>query len=466
MTSPRPLLLLLALTTLFALASGTRADEEPLEWKEGEVARVADRSLSWNDLCRAAVEHLSPQLMDRKSPAFANYQTAFFDLLLDRLCREQEILISQEALAKAWADLDAQVRAKRGVSLEAAMRERWVPKRAQERDLVRGLRLEALTEAGVDAGAAWAAADMKRALPTVEHPDPVDLGEGIVGSVDGTPISEVSFGDRLLSYAGPQLAAEILDRACRTLLVDSVGATLDDAALEAELAHLAKLAPLEAQFDPEEVWKIFTVREGAPQEASWTEAHVRRSAFARSLLGLIRRARGRVSESDARGAWDAGRESLYGPHVQVTNVEVEFQTAGDVFAGGPRRTRADARSIARRARLLLEKGATADEVARDVGAADTPGVTVRRLRLYPTNQNLLLWDKARALSDGETGTLLETLSAWHAIRRETAAPAPTFEEVEPVVRERLARTRAKAWLEETLTDASIVRRRWPPPQIR
>ena len=90
-------------------------------------------------------------------------------------------------------------------------------------------------------------------------------------------------------------------------------------------------------------------------------------------------------------------------------------------------------------------------------------MTVRRLRLYQTDRSRLLLDRALALADGELAPPFETLSEVHVLQREALYDAPAFEEIEPLVRERVARERVRQWLDDAMEDPEVVRLRWPLP---
>ena len=51
------------------------------------------------------------------------------------------------------------------------------------------------------------------------------------------------------------------------------------------------------------------------------------------------------------------------------------------------------------------------------------------------------------------------------LQREGYVAAPSFPEIEPLVRERFARRQARDWLDDSMADPEVVRLRWPLPLL-
>ena len=76
----------------------------------------------------------------------------------------------------------------------------------------------------------------------------------------------------------------------------------------------------------------------------------------------------------------------------------------------------------------------------------------RRLSVRNTGNGRHLYDQAKLLEDGQVSRPFETLAEVHVIRREKWIPAPTFAEVEDLIRQRLAFQKAHEYLEDQMTE--------------
>jgi hypothetical protein len=256
----------------------------------------------------------------------------------------------------------------------------------------------------------------------------------------------------------------ILDAACRGALAQAAAPLSEDEARE-EVRRLLALAPLEARFDPEPRWETIAVLKGGPERWRRSPEAAVRSPFTRSLLGLVRRFREEAKLQDVRDAWEIGRRGLYGAHVEVTDLAIAMRTAGDDLVGGTRRSRAEALALAAEFQAGLRRGASFDSLLARVEEAGRDDLRVERLRLYATDRHVLLRERALGLADGEVSAPIETLAEVHLLRREREVAALPFEDLEPLVRERLARERAGRWLDDRLADPRAVPLRWPLPLL-
>lgn len=462
--TPRCICLPFACLLALLVAGGARAEDEEVAWKPEVVARVGEKPLTWDELCRAAVDHLAPALEIPESTASSVLQRVIRECVVAAECTRREIEATAEEIAARWAELDAKTRgATRGTKgLRDVMAEHVVAEsavRARLADEVRGRKLLA---AGVNLTDLEKAAEVRVFLPTALGPAASGGPPEVVLVVDGNPVDRTTFGRRLLANLGAGRVRSILDAECRSRLAADAGARLSPEAMVEELRHQDRLAPFEARFDPEPVWETVFVHRGRTERHERTPEALPESPYARSLFGLLKRFREEATENEVRLAWRRGKEGVYGPHARATDLEIRFRAPGDAaFSKAPARTRREALKLARRLKRELDGGLAFDELADRYAADDD--VAVKRLRLYQTDHARLLLDRVLALEDGEIAAPFETLSEVHLLRREALLDGPPFEEVEPLVRERLARERVRTWLDDRMEDPESVRLRWPLP---
>jgi hypothetical protein len=460
----RPLLCTLLLAIGLA-AGAAHAEEEPPAWKPDEVARVLDDSVTWLELCRAAVEHLTPALRVRESTASSVLQRVVTEHVTSRACRERGIAATAEDVARRRAELDASVKKRTGgrQTLDDILMAQVVSRRALEARLRGDLHAKALAAAGADVAQLVGEAEIRVFAPNAAYPSARSADGDVFLIVDGVPVGVVDFGARLLANIGAGRVRAILDAECRSRLAALQGARLSEEDMAEEIRFLADLQALEERFDPEEVWETVYLHGDRKERHARQPEELPESPHARSLFGLVKRYREAATAEDVRRAWEAKRDSTYGPHVRVTDVRIEYRRASDVFGGGPKRTRSEALRLARSYLAEIDAGLSFDALVRRIQEAAEPGVTAERLRLYQTDRSRILLDRALAVRDGEVAPLFETLSEVHLLRREAAEEAPAFETIEKLVRERLARERVRNWFEDMMADQDSVRLRWPLP---
>jgi hypothetical protein len=155
---------------------------------------------------------------------------------------------------------------------------------------------------------------------------------------------------------------------------------------------------------------------------------------------------------------------VYGPRIVADHIQISFGHGRDPFGSAPLRTRRDALALARDLKARLDRGIPFEQLAREIDERRDRTFVARRVNLYATNVNRMLFEHARELGDGEVGRPFETLSEVNILRRASFRPARPYEEVALLVRERMARERGRQWLEDRLADPSVVQVRWPLPE--
>ena len=463
MPSYRAVLALAGLLVLSSVAAPRlHAEEEELAWAEAEVARVDGTPVTWDELCLAAVDHLTPALRIPESTASSVLERVIRELVVAAECGRREILVTPEEIQAGWSRLDARTRNATGGAkgLRDVMAEHVVAESAVRARLADEVRGRKLVEAGISLSGLEKSADVRIFLPTSRGPAAPDGPTGAVLRVEGQVVDRSTFGRRLLANLGAGRVRSILDAECRARL--AAPDRLTPAQMVVELQHQDRIAPLEAQFDPEPLWETVFVHRGRTERHERTSEELPESPYARSLFGLLKRLREEATEADVHQAWRRGREGVYGPHLLATDLEIRFRSRGDAaFGGAPARTRREALKLARSLRAELEAGRRFDDLALRFN--DDPDISVQQLRLYQTDRARLLLDRGLALEDGELAPVFETLSEVHLLRRRALVAAPPFESVEPLVRERLARERVREWLDASMEDEDVVRLRWPLP---
>lgn len=424
------------------------AGAEP-DWPPDGVARAGDRFLTEAELARTAVDALRADLRTEGTAARALLGRLVAERAVRSLFQARGFTLDPGVAEARWAAADAASRRETGFGLAERLERQGHDVETARRAVVTQVMRERLAEVGLD-------------------PDdvPVRLVEGapdgLLAEVGGEPLYEEAFGAAALATLGRARIDDLLDRLLRTALIEELcGDLLDGAELERELRHVAAMAARERAFDSEEVWKTVWVHGGTTSSGATTADDVRRSAHDRALLTLVRHIRERITASDVASAFALDSETIYGPRVVAWVLEVPFSQGGDVFGPSTGRSRGDALALARGVRLGA--GDTTFERAAAQAAEGAPDIVFRRRSLYPTDTGRLLFEHASALANGEVGLPIETLAEVHVVQRESAHPPYLLEEVEDVVRERLARSSARRWLESQLSDPDRVARRWPIP---
>jgi hypothetical protein len=279
--------------------------------------------------------------------------------------------------------------------------------------------------------------------------------------VNGAPITEAEYGAALLDRLPSERVREILDLECKTALMVVEGVALTDAEMEEELAASRKIWESVREMSSQEAYRSLSFEEFLKAQVNMDVDEVRRDRYHRGLFGLIRRFRAAVSEEEVRKEYDAKATSLYGESILVTDVQITFLQKNALVNPGGRRDHAEALKLGYEVLRKQGAGVPFDQIAREINDRRDRSFTAVRRRLRDTNDDRLLWDRAKDLKDGDVSSVFETLSEVHVLRRESKAPAPTFEKVRDTVREGLARNRAQAWIAAYLRDPARVQVRWP-----
>jgi hypothetical protein len=293
---------------------------------------------------------------------------------------------------------------------------------------------------------------------------PAALPKGVVAAVNGQPIAAADFGKEMLLRLPSEDVREMLDQECKTALMAQEGVRLADEEVREEIAHLERLWPLDREFQQQVAWRTVTFTDRFEAEFKVGVDDVLHHRYYRGLFGLVRRMRATVTDEDVVKDYDEGKASRYGPHLIVTDIKIDFAQESGVFQGANLRSRRLALETAKDVVQTLARDVPFKKLVDDINAKRDRTFTANEVRLYDGDRDRLLYDHASKLRDGDVSAPFETLAEVHVVRREESRPGRALEEIRPLIVERLARLRAREWLEKRVNDPAFVRVRWPLPE--
>jgi hypothetical protein len=454
---PGLLLASLLLPGLLLVAPGTArcGDDAPLS--DGVVARTDGRDVSYAELCLFAVADARADLRSRASIASQVLEMVVEERLARQTARRHGVSVTRADL-EAFVD---ELARERSADLERLRRS--LSPREAERRLVHLLLVRRVEATGLRLGDLRPAARIEAPFPIAGPHVVAALEPGVVLSVEGEPVATLELGERLLSAGGAARAAETLDRACRTSLVAAHGWQLTPQAMPAEIEFVERLWSKERDYEAEPVWETRVLHGGKEAAPPPTHGDLLESPYYRALFGLVRHLRAAATGADVSAEIAREREGLYGPSVLVSWVRIEFADRPSPFDPATTRTLRQARALARTLRQRLVQGDAIERLSEEFASRGETGTSFTRERLHGTGASRLVYDRAAALADGEISAPFETLSELNVLVRHELRPAAPTAEIEPVARERLARRRAREWLEAAISDgARVIRARTLP----
>jgi hypothetical protein len=325
-----------------------------------------------------------------------------------------------------------------------------------------------LRQIGIVIGKVREKTDVKYGIWIVDHTEartrPDKLPAGVVATVNGTPITMLEWGRALVLRLPGHQVREYLDTECKTALMNAEGIRISDEDLDKELEHLEQLWPLERELQREEIWRTVAFKDRVESQFNMSLEDIKKSRYTRGLLGLVVRMRADVTEAKVLEDFEKNKDGLYGSHLLVSDIQISFAQKEGLMAGTGVRTRREALEMAHRILRQHATGVPFEKIMADVNNRRDPTVRGRRIRLYKTQGDQLVYTEAARIQDGDVTTPFETLSEVHVMRREGVRPARTLEEVRPYVREVIARREARAWIDERVKDPKYVRVTWPLPE--
>lgn len=445
--------------------------------------------LTFDGFCLSAGQQSLADLKRQRSGPRAVLEQLIEELMVRQEAKRLGIVVTDEDVDKRWRDWDNQLRVKSNgaVTLEDELEKQGTTDaefRAQVAHMLRKERIAAdmhwlgkqmpandsarLRQISIVIATLRDKTPVQYGVLLVEnvqqHTKPAKLAPGVVATVRGVPITMAEYGRALVIRLPASKVREYLDRECKTALMTLKGIGLDDAQLQQEIQHLEKLWPLERELQRDEVWRTVSFKDRFETQFSMTMADVKQSRYARGLLGLVRKMREEVTNADVEKEYQKQRKGRYGPYLVVQDISIGFAQKEGFSTGG--RTLVQARHIANGFARRLAEGISFDKLSAEVNARRDRTMQAARIHLVKTDEDLVLYEQAARMRDGDVSTPFETLAEVHVMKRIGARPARTLAEVAPHAREMLARRRAKQWIEDKLRDPDWVRLRWPLPQRR
>jgi hypothetical protein len=486
--------ILLLVSALTAAPAGARPDGPPpppvpnlpQDW----VAWVAGRVLPRSRLAAAVVGRVLQDLQQLGS----NTVTILRQMIQARVevqeARTLRLDVTDRELARAFDDLDAQVRAK--TNGQKNLREeirlqgntvRWFREQLRQQLLrekiaghakylgttLRPLDEEAkIAQIQVVMGRLLESAVVRYGMRTALAPEPEPLGAGVVATVNGEPITLEQFGEELVRRLPRDRIRDILVQECKAVLTAEYALSVQD--MEGVMA--------------EERERWHATRELATQEAlrhlSWEEyvkfryglslEDLKHDRYFRGTYGLLRRLRDSVRPEEIAKEYDFHRATLYGESILIHDVQIAFSSANALLGGGGGgRDYAAALRLANDVLRRHAAGVPWEQIAgeinqRQVSGRPDPTYQSRRIRVRNQGNESILFEKASALRDGDVSRPVETLAEVHVFKRLEYFPPLSFEQARDLVRERLATRKAHEWFESQLDDPAVVRIRWPLPE--
>ena len=473
-----PLVLVLAVlapATLHAEGEGAPPSSPPADW----VARVGDRYLTKERLARATVWRVMSDLMEAGSGATTVLRQRIQELVVAQEAARLGVQVTDEELRLEYDRLDKRVRD----MSNGAKNLRQVIEREQGLSIVeflQNLRHELLKEkvAAHQKYLGLLPKDEKAKIAQIEvvigellknakveygvrcamQPEREDLGEGVIAKVNGVPLMHQEFGHQLVLRLPTSRIREIIQEECRAVLTAAWALTPEQ--MEALIAVEKERWLKRREMTTQEALRTVSYEDWVKMQYKLDLEGLKQDRYFRGLYGLVEAYRKQVKAEEVQADYDAQKETMYGDRFLVTDVQIAFAPRDDLLGPSGGRTRKEALKLANGILQRASLGVDFDTVAREVNEKRDATFFSRRLRVRNTGNGRHLYEQAKLLQDGQVSRPFETLAEVHVVRREKWIPAPTFADVEDLIRQRLAYTKANEYLEAQMTDPKTVEIRW------
>lgn len=429
----------------------------------GVAARVRNRDLTVEDVRSYLVQRAKKDWDDPKTPSGVVMEVMIRTKAAQLEALRLGIVVTEADYQAAYAEIDARVRkTTNGATTLETLRQQ----QGTSLEQFRANLMHELTKERIAAHKEW----MGDKLPVDEQSRLVQaevvMGEvmkrtpvvrtglpaGVVARVGTTDLTEADYGLALSIHLSPSDRRSALLEQCKRSLLEQEGLTMTPADVDRVL-ELDKPLWLRAREDatqPELRTLAFEsyvqVKYGATVE------DLRASPFHRALLALRDRVRRTVTEDDVLVAWGRGSTTEWGPVILVTDIAVSFQIPKALTGSVRRRTRDEALRIARDVARRLQAGEKGDAIVTEIDDRKERGVVAQPRRLLNFGNDLLLFDAAERLTQGAWSDIVELASEFHILRRDGDRRPGTFEEMKPIVREKLVAERASDWMNKALAE--------------
>lgn len=493
---PRTALLCLAAALLLAPRTGAAPPDTPLPpLPQNVVAMVEGHPLSFDAFCGVVVQHVQHTLKENMSGPRAILDKLVEEVLIRQWCTKYGIQVTDADVRAKEGDLSREVRRRSAGTqgLEDVLRSEGTSLLEFRMTLLHQLRKEAVANARLggtlpkDENARLHQANLVTAklvqqakvefgLPVVGHPTPVAMDPSHVARVGGEPITRQHFGKQLVIRLPDADVRDILDRECKIGVMTVQGVSLNEAALQEEIARMRRLWPLESSVLRRVIWTTVPFDQRFQAQFKQPVASIGNDRFHRGFFGLVRQMRATVTEAEIRAAYEVEvkdetgkvtvkRQNQFDPHLLVTDVKIGFQKSQEAF----RRVVRVRKEALREARKILADASAGMPFSQIVSAVNArqppdPTFTALKIRVYDSPDDRLIWDRVKNLRDGEVSSPIELIDSVHVMRRESTQPARTYAELKELLREFVARRKARERLTELIHDSKRVRIQWPLPQ--
>jgi hypothetical protein len=498
-------------------ATFARAEDEtlPPDW----VAQCAGRVLTRERLALAVANRTRQELLSLGSGPLTILRQMIQERVVQQEATRLGVSVTEDEVRSAYDTLDRQVKDR----TNGAKNLRDIVQREQKtsmQEFVNALRHELLktkvagherylgatlpkdpqqriAQAEIVMGRLMDAAQVEYGWSNALQDSPADLGPGVVARVNGQPIQVQEYGEQLMLRLPSDQVRDVIVEECKAVLTESVALSVEqmDAVIAKERERWNRFREMTTQ----EAMRHLSYEDFVKMTYKLDLDDLKKDRYFRGLYGLISRYADVVepaepysdvngngaydpgepfTDKDGDGTWDPdevradyeeNKDGLYGESILVSDIQIAFSPSKALV---PDRQGRDYREALRMANELLRRSATGipwDQVvrevnARQIGGRPDPTFRARRLRVRNTGNERILFERAKGMRDGDVSSPFETLSEVHVMRRESASPAPTFAEVEGMIRDSLAKRKAHKWLSDLLEDEKTVKIRWPLPE--
>lgn len=484
-----------ALLLLIACVPSTAWSEDALPpLPDDVVARVAGRDLTFDGLCKTAAQQKLHELMNPGSTVATVLRQLMEERIVEQEAKRLGLRVTEQDVTRHLQTIDRQVRERSGgnTTIRDLMRQKGLSMSEMRGNIAHQLRQVAIAKHPSNLGDTLPKNDRERLsqlkvvldkivtrttkhyyVPTAfqNQPTAADAGQTewiasvqVHPSVPKSVITKQEFGRELVIRLSGSEVREILDRECKTGLMASAGVSLKDEEFDQELAYARKIWDIERKLSSQEAFSTVTYDNFIEAKHGIKPEEMKTKRYYRGHFGLLRRFRATVTEEQIRKEWEAGKETTWGAFILVTDIQIEFKQDNERFARKSVRHKKKAVKLAREVGRQLAAGVQLDQIVRNINSQKDPTFIARKRRLRPTDADFLLYKRAFVMKDGDLSSPIETISHMHVLKRDRLYPAPSYEEVRPLVKEWIARREARKWIEEQVLDPKYVRIRWPLPQ--
>ena len=471
-------LTVLAPATVRAEGEGDPPSSPPADW----VARVGDRYLTAERLARATVWRVMSDLMEGGSGPTTVLRQMVQGRVVSQEAERLGVQVTDAELRAKFGQLDARVRrmANGAKNLEDViirdqgltvpefmqnLRHEMLKEKVAAHQKYLGLlpqdEKSKIAQIEVVIGELLAKAKVEYGIPCAMQPERSDLGEGVIALVNGRQILHQEFGHQLVLRLPGSRIKEIIQEECRAVLTAAWALTPEQ--MEALIAVEKERWLKRREMTTQEALRTVSYEDWVKMQYKLDLEGLKRDRYFRGLYGLVEAYRKQVEPEEIQKDYTEKKETMFGDRFLVTDVQIAFAPRDDLLGPSGGRTRREALQLANGILRRVSSGVEFDTISREVNEQRNGTFFSRRLNVRNTGNGRHLYEQAKLLQDGQVSRPFETLAEVHVVRREKWIPAPTFDDVEDLIRQRLAFQKAHEYLETQMGDAQAVEIRWGQP---